>query len=276
MWNRSPLAVATVLSLSSPTPTHSANSTIPGCHAPFSPHEIYSPSSLVSVNSTNYRCHPEWSTHCSGSSNSPPGDPGTFASVAWTSLGDCNPSVDPLAISDSPTSSAYSDVNPGCPPPYSSDVPFLLGRRPGLPRRTRQPMLGPQRNRHRESVCGLFGILPRRGQVLAHGMGAAGNLSGKFGSHGGADEGRGKRHWGVSSALFEGRGLRTGGRGVKEGGVRVSVQEVPVKRLLRHSFARAGEQERGIGVDGIGMVRGEHGAHSESDKTGGGIFGGMS
>mmetsp|Transcript_21206 Transcript_21206/g.42232 ORF Transcript_21206/g.42232 Transcript_21206/m.42232 type:complete len:236 (+) Transcript_21206:206-913(+) len=135
MWNRSPLAVATVLSLSSPTPTHSANSTIPGCHAPFSPHEIYSPSSLVSVNSTNHQCHPEWSTHCSGSSNSPPGNPGTFASVAWTSLGDCDPSVDPPAISDTPTLaptlpptlSAYSDVDPGCPPPYSFDVPSYRG-----------------------------------------------------------------------------------------------------------------------------------------------------
>jgi len=236
----------------------------------------HSPSSLVSVNSTNYRCHPEWSTHCSGSSNSPPGNPGTFASVAWTSLGDCNPSVDPLAISDSPTSSAYSDVNPGCPPPYSSDVPFLLGRRPGLPRRTRLPMSGPRRNRHRELVRGLFGIRPRRGQVLAHGLGGDGNLSGEFGPHRGADEGRGARRGGVSSALFEGRGVRTGGRGVDGGGVRLSMQGVPVQRLLRHSFARAGEQERGIGVDGIGMVRGEHGAHSESDKTGGGIFGGMS
>mmetsp|Transcript_2618 Transcript_2618/g.5440 ORF Transcript_2618/g.5440 Transcript_2618/m.5440 type:complete len:250 (+) Transcript_2618:664-1413(+) len=137
-------------------------------------------------------------------------------------------------------------------------------------------MSGPRRNRHRELVRGLFGIRPRRGEVLAHGLGGDGNLSGEFGPHRGADEGRGARRGGVSSALFEGRGVRTGGRGVDGGGVRLSMQGVPVQRLLRHSFARAGEQERGIGVGGVGMVRGEHGAHGESDETGGGVFGGMS
>ncbi|KAL7463049.1 hypothetical protein ACHAXS_003425 [Conticribra weissflogii] len=128
MMNLSPLALATVLSisLSSVPPTHSATP-LPGCHPPFSPHETYSPSSLVSFNSTNYQCVPEWSAHCSGSDNSPPGRPGTFASVAWTSLGDCDPSADPPTVTDPPTDaptlpptlSSYSDVDPGCPPPYS-------------------------------------------------------------------------------------------------------------------------------------------------------------
>mmetsp|Transcript_5477 Transcript_5477/g.11482 ORF Transcript_5477/g.11482 Transcript_5477/m.11482 type:complete len:864 (-) Transcript_5477:32-2623(-) len=124
--------------LSPPVPTFS-QSTLPGCHPPFSPSETYSPSSLVSVDSVNYRCvDTAYALYCSGAGNAPPGAPGSFASVAWTNLGPCDgdatttssssvPSDSPSGSPSEPPSDDRGDYLGACPRPFDSSVVYSAG-----------------------------------------------------------------------------------------------------------------------------------------------------
>jgi len=106
MFHVSPLALAAVLSLAAISPSLSQSA----CSPAFSADASYKPNDTVSVDTVNYKCVPQWKNYCSGAENTPPGTPGSFATVAWENLGEC---VDATVAAEEEGTDVASNGNSG-------------------------------------------------------------------------------------------------------------------------------------------------------------------